>query len=156
MTTSRRERGSTTAAVLGVVAAFLGLVTAVLGLVPSLRPWQADGGSTTAVTRSDVTLPTSDPGDLRTPASVYLSKESGPGGASVKVSGENYAPRERVEIRFGAEVVGRPTTNEQGKFSNVAVEVPTSLSRFAPFQVEVVATGKTSIKWATAPFQVTG
>jgi hypothetical protein len=139
-----------------VVAAFLGLVTAVLGLVPSLRPWQADSASTTTVSRPDVNLPTNPPGDLRTPASVYVSKESGPGGASVKVSGENYAPRERVEIRFGGEVVGSPTTNEQGKFSNVAVEVPASLSQFAPFQVEVVATGKTSIKWATAPFQITG
>ncbi len=72
------------------------------------------------------------------------------------MSGENYAPSEDVEIRFGGEVVGRPTTNKQGKFSNVAVEVPTSLSPFAPFQVEVVPTGKTSIKWATAPFKVTG
>ena len=156
MTTHRNERGST-AAVLGVVTAVVGLLTAVLGLVPSLRPWQTEGGPTTPALEHPSTSPsTNDPGDLRTPASVYLSKESGPGGATVKVSGENYAAKERVEISFGGEVVGRPTTNDQGKFSNVAVEVPESLSHFAPFQVEVVATGKTSIKWATAPFQVTG
>ncbi len=59
MTTSRRELGSATGA-LGVVAALIGLVTAILGLVPSLRPWQADVGSTSASPLSD-NLPTTRP-----------------------------------------------------------------------------------------------
>ncbi len=148
----RNERGSTTAAVLGVVAAFLGLVTAVLGLVPSLRPWE--GGPTVGrAPASSVHEPVE---QSRQPASVFLNRDSGTGGTQVKVSGEGFAAGETVELRFHTTDIGRTTANADGKFSNVGVEIPDGYGWSAPHQYQVVATGRTSIKSATAPFTLTG
>jgi len=65
---------------------------------------------------------------------VFLSRDSGPGGTTVNVSGEGYSPGERVVIRFHTEQIGATTANDQGAFSNVAVVIPMSFSQFAPQQ----------------------
>ena len=149
----RSERGSTTAAALGVVAAVIGLVTAVLGLVPSLRPW--DGGGASA-TRDPVTSLGDEVEQARRTASVFLNRDSGPGGTEVKVSGEGFTAGERVELRFHTTDIGTTTANGDGRFSNVVVTIPGDYGWSAPHQYDVVASGTTSSKSARAPFTLTG
>ena len=147
------ERGSTTAAVLGVVAAFLGLVTAVLGLVPSLRPWES---RPSAAGPGPVSSLHEQVEQARQPASVFLNRDSGAGGTQVKVSGEGFAAGETVELRFHTTDIGRTTANADGRFSNVGVEIPEGYGWSAPQQYQVVATGRTSIRSAEAQFTLTG
>ncbi len=89
-------------------------------------------------------------------AEVFLSRDSGPGGTEVNVSGEGFASGEDVVIRFHTEQIGRTTANDDGRFSNVGVTIPSSFSFAAPQQFSVVATGEQSAKSAQAPFQLTG
>lgn len=89
-------------------------------------------------------------------ASVFLSRDSGPGGTTVQVSGEGFAPTERVVISFHTEEIGSTTANGEGRFSNVAVAIPESFSQFAPAQFDVIAHGETSLQTATAPFTISG
>lgn len=96
------------------------------------------------------------PGDLGKPASIFLSATSGPGGSVIKVSGEGFAPNEQVVIRFHTEEMGRTRANAAGAFSNVAVTIPTSFSKFAPQAFNIVANGQSSIKSATAQFTISG
>jgi hypothetical protein len=91
-----------------------------------------------------------------TTASIFLSSTSGPGGSIVKVSGEGFAPGEEVVLRFHTDEMGRTRADSAGKFSNVAVTIPKSFSRFAPQQFEIIANGSTSIRSATAPFTISG
>jgi hypothetical protein len=95
-------------------------------------------------------------GDLGKPASIFLSATSGPGGSVIKVSGEGFAANEQVVIRFHTEEMGRTQTNATGAFSNVAVTIPTSFSKFAPQAFNIVADGQSSIKSATAQFTISG
>src|SRR5438477_6074767 len=74
-------------------------------------------------------------------ASIFLSRTSGPGGSVVKVSGEGFAPNEEVVLRFHTDEVGRTRADAAGRFSNVAVTIPTSFSKFAPQQFEIIANG---------------
>jgi hypothetical protein len=90
------------------------------------------------------------------PASLFLNRDSGPGGTTVKVSGEGFGPGERVTFRFHVEQVGTTKANGEGKFSNVSLTIPSTLSQFAPQQFNLSATGSASLKSATAPFQLTG
>jgi hypothetical protein len=96
------------------------------------------------------------PGDLSKPASIFLSATSGPGGSVIKVSGEGFAPNEQVVITFHTEEMGRTQANDAGAFSNVAVTIPTSFSKFAPQPFNIIALGRTSIKSATAQFTISG
>lgn len=89
-------------------------------------------------------------------ASIFLSRDSGPGGTTVNVSGEGFAPEERVEIRFHTEQIATTTTSTEGRFSNVAVVIPTSYSAFAPQQFSIVAMGTSSLLSADAPFTISG
>jgi hypothetical protein len=91
-----------------------------------------------------------------TTASIFLSSTSGPGGSVVKVSGEGFAPNEEVVLRFHTEEMGRTRTDGAGKFSNVAVTIPRSFSKFAPQTFDIVADGRTSIRSATAQFTLSG
>ena len=89
-------------------------------------------------------------------ASIFLSRDGGPGGTTVNVSGEGFAPEERIEIKFHTEQIATTTTNAEGKFSNVAAVVPTSFSVFAPKQFDIVARGESSFLSADAPFMLSG
>lgn len=89
-------------------------------------------------------------------ADVFLSRDSGPGGSTVSVSGTGFGESERVVIMFHTEEVGSTTASSEGSFSNVAVTIPTSFSKFAPQQFSIVATGDSSLRAARAPFTITG
>lgn len=140
------DRGSgTTAAVLTTLAALIGLITAVLGLVPELRPWHSDDPGTGGGTRPSVE-----------PASIFVNRDSGPGGTEVRLSGEGFAPGERVVLSFHTEQIGATVVNQQGSFSNVVVRIPTSFSIFAPQQFSLRARGTSSVKHAETPFHLSG
>lgn len=96
------------------------------------------------------------PDDIGKAASVFLSRDSGPGGATVQVSGEGFAAGEPVVITFHTEEIGTTTASDQGRFSNVTVTIPQSFSEFAPQQFFVHANGRSSIKSARAPFTISG
>jgi hypothetical protein len=64
----------------------------------------------------------------------------------VLVSGEGFDPSERVVLRFHTEEIGSTTANSEGKFSNVTVTIPTTLSEFAPRKFNLVATGEFGAK----------
>jgi hypothetical protein len=89
-------------------------------------------------------------------ASVFLSRDSGPGGTIVQVSGEGFASGERIVIQFHTEQIGSTTANGDGKFANVAVTIPESFSEFAPQQFFVIARGEGSHRFAQAPFTISG
>lgn len=86
--------------------------------------------------------------------SVFVNPTSGAGGTVVKVSAEGFPANAPVVIYFHTEQIGDTTTNGDGKFSNVAVTIPTSFSQFAPQQFFIQAvSGAMS---AQTPFMLTG
>jgi hypothetical protein len=136
------------------VPAIAVMVTAVVG---GFKLFVSDDGpktpsASTSSTIASVIVPSIDVG----PASLFLNRDSGPGGTTVKVSGEGFGPGERVTFRFHVEQVGTTKANGEGKFSNVSLTIPSTLSQFAPQQFNLSATGRASLKSATAPFQLTG
>jgi hypothetical protein len=154
---TRAESGTTSAAVLGTITAFLTLLTAVIGLMVTVGPWELPGsGAAGGGAGSNSVEQPQIPHDPFASAEVFLSRDSGPGGTEVNVSGEGFASGEDVVIRFHTEQIGRTTANGDGRFSNVGVTIPSSFSFAAPQQFSVVATGEQSAKSAQAPFQLTG
>lgn len=105
--------------------------------------------ATTGVTPgSTVTMPT--PSKACGPVEVTLSTGSAPKGAQVTVFGQCFEPGERVQIRLHTTEVGSATANTEGSFEQT-ITVPTS----APppgFPTSISATGRSSIKTASAPF----
>ena len=143
----------------GVITALVLLSGAVAGAVAFIQG--RDDGSTTPVSPSPSPQPSPPspqppPPPPPGPASLFSNRDSGPGGTAVRVSGEGFGPGERVVLRFHTEQIGSTTTNSAGKFSNVDVTIPTTLSEFAPQQFNLVATGESSIRTATTPFTLTG
>jgi hypothetical protein len=135
-----------------IAAALIGAV-ATLGAALIAASAGGDGdGSSSRSGGAEFTLPD----DVDAQATVFLSRDSGPGGTSVNVSGEGFAPGERVVIRFHTEQIGSTTASGEGSFANVSVEIPTSFSQFAPQQFGVVATGEQSVRSGEAPFTITG
>lgn len=102
---------------------------------------------------TDIAPPIEPPSET---TSVFLSRDSGPGGTQVQVSGEGFGRNERVVITFHTEQIGSTTANSEGRFSNVTVTIPASFSRFAPQQFNVPARGSDSVRFASAPFTITG
>jgi hypothetical protein len=88
--------------------------------------------------------------------SIFLSKTSGPAGSQFKVSGEGFQAAETIVIRMSTTEIGRTTASEAGKFSGVEVTVPENLGVFAGTHFTVTATGSSSIRFADAPFVVSG
>lgn len=89
-------------------------------------------------------------------AEIFLSRDSGPGGSQVLVSGRGFGASDRVVIRFSTFQMGATTADAQGAFASVAVTIPGSFSVFAPQQFNIVATGQDSVRSASAPFTITG
>ena len=84
---------------------------------------------------------------------IYLNRDSGPPGTTVRVSGKGFAAEEPVTVRFHTEVVGHTETDGQGSFDSVSVEVPADW-RFTG-QFTLVATGESSVRSAQREFRVT-
>lgn len=83
-------------------------------------------------------------------ACAKLSDESGPAGASVKVSGSGYAAGEVVDIFFDARLVGTVDADGKGKVSG-AIEVPKDADKGWHL---VTVSGQTSGLSAAAPYSV--
>jgi hypothetical protein len=93
-------------------------------------------------------------GDSTGPASISLSRGSGPSGTEVTVSGSNFAAGEEVTIRFQNDPVGSATAGSDGTFEQT-ITVPGSYDVLGTRQYVIVATGRTSIKTASRPFRLT-
>jgi hypothetical protein len=147
----------------GVITAAVLLAGAVGGAVALIRG-QDDGGNNGTTTSPPPPPPVQPPPPppVQPPppppahASIFSSRDRGPGGTTVLLSGEGFDPGERVVLKFHTEEIGSTTSNDDGKFSNVAVEIPTSFSVFAPRQFDLIATGESSIRSARTPFTITG
>jgi hypothetical protein len=94
-----------------------------------------------------------DPGRPDGTVAIYLNRDSGPPGTTVRVSGKGFAAEEPVTLRFHTEVVGHTETDGQGAFDSVSVEVPSDWKFTGQFTV--VATGESSVKSAQREFRVT-
>ncbi|WP_371784660.1 hypothetical protein [Streptosporangium subroseum] len=85
---------------------------------------------------------------------IFLSRDRGPTGTTVKVSGEGFDPGASVKLYFHTTEIGRTKANGQGKFSNVAVEIPSGYAMVAPKQFFI--SGSSGASSADAPFMLTG
>jgi IPT/TIG domain-containing protein len=88
------------------------------------------------------------------PASISLSRGTGPSGTEITVSGRNFTPGEEVTVRFATTEMGRAIADSAGGFA-LNVRIPGNQDPFAPKQVSIVATGQQSAKFADAPFDLT-
>ena len=128
----------------GVITALVLLGGAIAGAVAFVQG--GDGGGDA----------TSSPPPATGAADLFTNRDSGPGGTTVLLSGEGFAPGEGVVLGFHVEEIGRTAANQSGRFSNVSVTIPSTLSNFAPQTFDLIATGQDSAKTATRPFKLTG
>ncbi|HVF75675.1 MAG TPA: hypothetical protein VM938_11555 [Acidimicrobiales bacterium] len=140
----------------GAIAA--AAITTVGGIIVALITTGAIGGDDKdsgppSQSQPTMTFP-SIPVGTRT--SLFSNRDSGPGGTRVVLSGEGFAPNEKVTFRLHVQEIGRTTANAEGRFSNVTVSIPTTYSKFAPQQFDLVADGESPANHATTPFTVTG
>ena len=84
---------------------------------------------------------------------IYLNRDSGAAGTTVRVSGQGFAAGEEITLRFHTETVGHTGADGQGRFEAVSVDVPDDW----PFtgQFAFVATGESSVRSAQREFRVT-
>ncbi len=100
----------------------------------------------------EITIPggTKAPCGIAAPAEITLSADKARRGDTIKVFGSCFHAGERVVLRVHTDEVGSATADSSGHFEQ-SVTIPES----APppsFPTAVAATGKSSIKTATAPF----
>jgi hypothetical protein len=131
----------------GVITAFVLLGGAIAGAWAFIQGGDGGGGSDAASSRPPASTGAAD---------LFTNRDSGPAGTTVLLSGEGFAPGEGVVLRFHVEEIGRTAANDSGKFSNVSITIPSTLSNFAPQTFDLVATGQDSAKTATRPFKLTG
>jgi hypothetical protein len=98
--------------------------------------------------------PTS-PEGAESPAAIYLSQDSGPSGTVVRVSGEGFAPSERLTLGFHTDQIGVSRANDAGRFSDVSVTIPDTFDWAAPGPFTITVRGASSIRAADAPFTLT-
>ena len=145
------------AVVAAVVTVLGGLAVAVVNGFFGLIKDNPFGGPATGVV---VTTQAADPKqpDPKIPGtfdpSLFTNKDSGATGADVKLSGEGFPPDTKVVLRFHTTQIGETRTNGEGKFSNVAVKVPSGYGQFAPQQFDFIATA--SAFTGRTPFMLTG
>ena len=88
-----------------------------------------------------------------TPPTLSLSRSSGPPGTALSVSGGGFAPGERVRLRFHSTELVSVTANGEGAFSGASVRVPVDWKFKGQFLI--IASGETSVRSVSEPFQVT-
>ena len=89
------------------------------------------------------------------PAAIYLSRDSGPVGTLVLVSGTGFRPSESIDVVFSTRPCARTTADSTGKFSQTACAVPNWYSHFPDTDFSITATGRTSLLSDSRPFHVT-
>ena len=113
-----------------IIVAVLGLATAVVNYAADHVGGPGDQQPTVA----------SSPGPRVSNAVIYLSKDSVPAGGTFTVSGEGFAPNEKIRIKIHTFDVATPTANDQGGFANVQVSIPSFFTSFQkPMTVDVIA-----------------
>jgi hypothetical protein len=135
-----------------LITAVVGLITAVVTLAGTAAT-QVGAFGDARITW----LPHVPPAAACPPAiqpSLSLSVGQGPSGTSVTVTGRDYCPGERVEIRLHTEDIGVAGADDDGNFSQV-VTIPGSFDVFAPQQFHIVGTGVDSNRSARVPFRLT-
>jgi hypothetical protein len=141
------ERTGIMIGIVGLILAVPGTVVALnemgtISIFPQFRDSSNDGDSP-------------NPGEgcgVQAPAEVTLSTGSARRGAEVTVYGSCFKPGERIAIRVHAEEVGSATADCDGKFTQT-IKIPSSAPQ-PGFPTSISATGRTSIKSASAPFTV--
>jgi hypothetical protein len=68
------------------------------------------------------------------------------------VSGTGFSPTETVEIDFSAKQVGKAVADRNGGFSAVAITIPADW--VFKGQVNITASGRSSVRWVKEPFDV--
>jgi hypothetical protein len=117
------------------------IVVAVLGLAGPVITFVSEHMSQPAPPPSTTISPTRGSGPALTSAVIYLSKDSVPYGSTFTVSGEGFAPNQKVQLRISTFDVATPTANAQGGFANVQVSIPAFFKGFQkPMTVDVIAT----------------
>jgi hypothetical protein len=159
------SQGAIAAAVIGAVGAVAAAVLAVV-LPNVLNNPSTESGSTSPTianqtqggnTGTRVVPRTTTTTTTRVEAQVFPNKEAAPVGATVQVGGKGFDGGETIEIRFGAQTAATTQAAKAGEFANVSVKVPEFFRDFdKPMPVEIVATGRSSVKSARAAFTISG
>jgi hypothetical protein len=81
-----------------------------------------------------------------------LSETSGSPGTALTVTGKGFSPRETIEINLAKRRLNTVTADGKGSFAGVPVSIPGDW----PFkgQVDIIATGRSSIRSVAEPFEV--
>jgi hypothetical protein len=88
-------------------------------------------------------------------ATLSVSSGSGPSGTEITLSGTGFGGSEKVDIRFHTEAIATARADGSGMFSGLRARIPGSLDAFAPQQFDIVATGESTERSASVPFQLT-
>jgi hypothetical protein len=155
------SKGITAVVIGGVIAGVFGLLTSSIWGPPICRavgvcdeplppPRSVAPPTSAPIGPIDFTFPPN------AETNIFLSETSGPAGSAFKVSGEGFQAGETVIITMSTTEIGRTTASPAGTFSSVEVTVPSKFGVFAPNQFYVTARGNASIRFATAPFTVSG
>jgi hypothetical protein len=142
--------------IIPIAVALIGLVASPVWGPPlcrAVRVCEAEtpgGGSGPTITPPQFSFP------ANVETNIFLSETSGPTGSKLKVSGEGFQAGETIVISMHTTQVGTTTASPAGTFSSVEITVPDEFGVFAPQQFDVIARGKASIRFASAPFTVSG
>jgi hypothetical protein len=140
---------------LGLILASPVVAALIAGLL-AWSPWQHAASSPSPASSSTrVIIPSLPiPSTASYDQSVFVNPTSGAGGTLVRLSGEGFPANARVVFLFSTYQMGDTTTNSDGKFSNVSVNIPTTYSMFAPQQFYIIA--ESGAFAAQTPFMLTG
>jgi IPT/TIG domain len=125
--------------VLGLVAAIISVITGLFGLASQLGAF------------GDFRIPFLPGRDVS--AQISLSPQEGPSGSQITVTGQGFDPDEGIEIRYAVNVIAQPRADDHGDFT-AEIIIPGTLDAFAPRQVDIIATGRNSIKTATTSYHL--
>lgn len=134
------------------------VVAAIIAGLLAWSPWQHAGSGSPSPT-AGVTSLVATPSRFSQSAftfdqSVFANPTSGAGGTLVRLSGQGFPPNARIVFLFSTYQMGDATANGDGKFSDVTVTIPTTLSMFAPEQFYIIA--ESGAFSAQTPFMLTG
>jgi hypothetical protein len=142
MATSTKEKvgiGAITIAALALVTALVNFGndhwSGSFGGNPKSSSVAVDAGSRPS------SLPETEPAQPDT--EIYLSRDAVSEDSQLDVSGEGFAPGEKVIIKIGTYEVARPTANAQGGFKNVSIRIP---DFYDPFQKPMVVNVRAASK----------
>ncbi|BBY17701.1 hypothetical protein MLIT_32930 [Mycolicibacterium litorale] len=134
--------------VVGIVAT---LVTTIIAVFQFLDR-DGSGGATSSSTDDVTSMVDANAGcGIAAPAEITLSSGQASRGEQVTVYGSCFQPDERVTIRVHATEVGSATADSEGGFTQT-ITIPDSAPP-SGFPTDISATGRSSVKTGTAPFE---